>query len=473
MTDDSALPPLKSAIAALMNRARDHRDALVGLSDAEFLDQVAGWPETHAVNTTAAAVARAHGYMHHERDDETDDLWGRRLTRRTLDTTGVSGMLRQPALPDRFAADLAGYLAGPAISSELLIVIDASLPVHEPHEVAGWQLAQPTSADLDAVTPLPSTRPFASDPWDPALRNGGCCILRRRTDDLVARNPSAFPRELLLDLFEPELTIPAWEPLLLLNLAQPERVTVAAEYELEPRRMVERTRGTGLDLLPTGYDGNEEWEEPAWGPCRLDDNELGDLLAFTDVMSPLLTQWQAWEEQPKADRKRAKSASERLRRSAYRFLALGPRLGADGDALYERDRAEIVFWYVSALENLLITDSKDGDFSRKVSQRIAVLVGADDDERLEIRRTVARAYAVRSTVAHGDLPPDTHLRALPHQLRSYLRLAFRNLIILGPLFDVAAVCDDALMSAAVREQHITGPIQRVVRQLSDQPRRRP
>ena len=471
VTADSVPRVLTSAIAALVNRAQEQRPQFTGLSDTDFVDQVAGWPETHAVNETAASVARAHDYLHYEGDgSETDDRWGRRLNRRNLRALGVADLLREPAIPDRFVADLAGYLAGPAISSERLVVIDADLPLREKHEVAGWQLAQATTAELNAITPLPSTQRFAADPWDPALRNGGCCVLRRTSGDLVARNPSFFPRELLSNLFEPELTIPAWEPLLLLNLAQPERVIVAAEYEIEPGRMVERTRGTGLDLLPAGYDENVE--EPGWGPCRLDETEMVDLLSFTDTMSPLLSRWQAWKQYPRADQKRARSASDRLRRSANRFLALGRRLGANSDVLYERDRAEIVFWYVSALENLMITEGPDGDFTRKVSQRAAALIGIDDDERLKIRRVITQAYTVRSKVAHGDLPPDTHLRTLPRRLHTCLRRAFRNLIILGPLFDVATDCDDALLSVTVREQRIGASVQQVVQQLPDEPRRR-
>ncbi|MBM0238272.1 hypothetical protein JNW88_15940 [Micromonospora sp. ATA32] len=345
------------------------------------------------------------------------------------------------------------------------MVIDAGLPLQRSHGICGWQLTQPTAADLDAVTPLPSSSQFAADPWDSALRLGGCCVLRRASDDLEARNPSVWGTAILRSLFEPELVIPAWEPLLLLNLAQAERVIVAAEYEIEPGRMVERVRGTGLDLVPATSDGIDEWEEPGWGPCRLDEQELADVLTFTDIMSPLLLQWQTWNDVANpSQRKAIKKASERLQGSAHRFLALGPRLGSNGDVLYERDRAEIIFWYTSALENLMITDSSD-ELSRKVSQRTAVLIGTDDDERLEIRRAITHAYGIRSKVAHGDVPPDTHLKTLPQQLYIYLRRAFRDLIILGPRFDVATVCDDALMSAAVREQSIAGPVRQVVDRL--------
>ncbi|WP_208810972.1 HEPN domain-containing protein [Micromonospora echinofusca] len=468
MTDSSTELALMPAIAAFLERAGKVRDQLAATGDAELAKLVLAWPETRAVNTAAGAAARVHRYLYY--GDGGEDHWGRRLTRNNLRALGVLEVLRRPGIPDQFPADLAAYLAGPPMPSERLVVIDAGLPVRGSHGICGWQLTQPTAADLDEVTPLPSSSQFAADPWDPALRLGGCCVLRRASDDLEARNPSVWGTAILRSLFEPELVIPAWEPLLLLNLAQTERVIVAAEYEIEPGRMVERVRGTGLDLVPAASDGIDDREEPGWGPCRLDEQELADVLMFTDIMSPLLLQWQTWDDVANSSQRKAtKRASERLQRSAHRFLALGPRLGGDGGVLYERDRAEIIFWYTSALENLVITESSDGELSRKVSQRTAVLVGTDDDERLEIRRAITHAYHIRSKVAHGDVPPDTHLKTLPEQLYDYLRRAFRNLIILGPRFDVAKVCDDALMSAAVREQSIAGPVRQIVDRLPAAP----
>ncbi|MFC4998534.1 hypothetical protein ACFPIJ_11895 [Dactylosporangium cerinum] len=467
MTDSSAELDLMSSIASLIDRAGSMRDQLAA-DDVVAAKQIAGWPETQAVNAAAGVAARTNRYLHYD-DDAVDDHWGRRLTRSTLRALGVLAMLRRPEVPAQFPADLAAYLTGPPIQSERLVVIDARMPMQGSHEICGWQLTEPTAADLDAMVPLPSSSLFAADPWDPALRLGGCCVLRQGSDDLEARNPSMWGTA-LQSLFEPELVIPAWQPLLLLNLAQSERVIIAAEYEIEPGRMVERVRGTGLDLMPATSDGIDEWEEPGWGPCRLDEEELADVLTFTGIMSPLLQQWLTGENlannpQPKA----LKKASERLRRSAHRFLGLGSRLGSDGDVLYARDRAEIIFWYVSALENLMITDSSDGELSRRVSQRTAVLIGTDDNERLEIRRAITQAYGIRSKVAHGDVPPETHLQTLPKQLHGYLRRAFRDLIILGPLFDVAAVCDDALLSAAVREQFIADPVGQVIDRLPEEP----
>ncbi|WP_431948048.1 hypothetical protein [Micromonospora marina] len=473
MSIDPSPPTLISAIEALLDRARSERAELANPSQTVAVDQMLKWPELHAVNQAAAATARVHGYLHQEGDGDTGERWGRRLNKRTVSTLGLIELLRTPtSLPDRLATDLAGYLAGPAVAITEFAVIDADLRIRGEHEVAGWGLSRLSAADLDTITPLPSTRPFGADPWDEALRAGDCCVLRRTADHLTARFPSVFPRDVMTSLFEPELVIAAWEPLLLLNLAQPDRVIVAAEYEVEPGRLVERVRGTGLGLVPQTYDGVEEFEVPAWGPCYLDEADVADVLAFTNAMSPLLARWQTPEQHElRPDRKRATEAGQRLHRSAHQFVALGPRLGAGGDVLHERERAEIIFWYVSALEHLMILKSEkgEGDFTRKVSQRTAVLIGLDDEERLEILRTVKQAYNIRSQVAHGALPSGNGLATLPGQLRAYLRRVFRNLIILGPLFDLATICDNALVSAAVREEQITGPIHQVVEPLPSGP----
>lgn len=67
------------------------------------------------------------------------------------------------------------------------------------------------------------------------------------------------------------------------------------------------------------------------------------------------------------------------------------------------------------------------------------------------------------------MPPETHLKTLPKQLYGYLRRAFRDLIILGPLFEVAEVCDDALMSTANRQRLIATPVGKVVNVLPEEP----
>ncbi|GAA2501507.1 HEPN domain-containing protein [Winogradskya humida] len=402
---------LTAAITGVLRFAWQHRDEL---SDPghELREELAD--RLHDLGRQARLTARAHDYLHvvHEgrTPEDTQHAWGRYLSIRQLNTLGITGLLRDlptPDLPHGLVTDLAGFLAGPAVPCERMFVIDSALDLRGPVDIAGWQLTRIESADLEPLTPLPSTRRFSADPWDEALSHGGCIVLRRIS---AARKPS----EVAAAPGEPEVTIAAWQPLLLLNLAATDRI-VATVATLEP-------------LLSAVRDAAARTTGP--------------------------------------DRKAAKSFADRLRRSAHRLLAQGPRLGTDGEPVSPHDRAEIVFWLISALEHLLIVD-KGGDFTRKVAQRTAILIGRDGEDRLSIYRDVSSAYGIRSQLAHGDLVQEVKLQGLPARLYGYLREVFRALIILGPLFRVDTVCDDALLSAAVRQTHITDPTRAVVDRLPE------
>jgi hypothetical protein len=56
--------------------------------------------------------------------------------------------------------------------------------------------------------------------------------------------------------------------------------------------------------------------------------------------------------------------------------------------------------YVSCLEALFSTDS--AELSHKLSERVAVFLSDDPEERVTIYREVKLAYAVRSKIVHGD-----------------------------------------------------------------------
>ncbi|MET7965441.1 hypothetical protein [Micromonospora sp. NPDC005305] len=244
----------------------------------------------------------------------------------------------------------------------------------------------------------------------------------------------------------------------MLNLFSTQRVLVASEYEVEPGRYLERLSGTGLDLVPDIPEGEDE--VPAFGPLGLDPDEVQGFLRFLSIMSPLLLAWQAAEHDPRPRKK----AAERLSRSAHRFLALGQWLGPDGDVIYASKRAEVIFWYVAALEHLVATDGVEG-LTRRVSQRTAVLIGRGDDERITVEKQVREAYSVRSKVAHGDTPSNTDLQDLAMTMRRITRRAFLRLITLGPSFDVAANCDEALLSRRARERSIEKPLSSTLSRL--------
>ncbi|MFG1995330.1 hypothetical protein ACGFJ7_35680 [Actinoplanes sp. NPDC048988] len=446
---------LTEAISTLVDDAASHGAELT------HDEAVAAFavPHLRLINMAAAAAARANGYLHRV-DDEADSgpvehRWGRTLTVHTMANFGISGVLRNPPVPDRLAGELAGYLSGPPITGEYLTVLDADLPVAGSHQIAGWILSQIVEGELDGLVPLPSAATFARNPWDDALRHGGCTVLRQDAPSLEPSVGSFLPRWLVEDLFAPYRAIIAWKPLLLLNIAQPERVLAAAEYEIEPGRVVDRVHGDGLGMVENG-NGVDEWEEPGWGPCRPDPDELAEILQVAEKLSARLM---LWPDPPDGGKKARQHPSNRLRRAAHQFLATVSRLGADRDVLHQRNRAEVIFGYVAALEHLM-TGAGEGhsDLGRKVAQRTAVLIGRSDEDRLQIRQAIADAYGIRSSVAHGDDPDERHLPTLPRQLHAYLQQVLRDLIILGPDFAVDKSCDDALLSVAIREKAITGPV---------------
>jgi hypothetical protein len=160
------------------------------------------------VNAAATAAARANRYLHVADDedslDPTGDMWGRKLNVRTLRTLGISGLLQSrsdPAPPADVVTDLAAYLAGPQVPCERMFVV-ADLPLDGPHTIAGWRMERLEAGDLVHLTPLPSTREFADDPWDEALSLGGCVVLRRDAGDIRPRVSTMFPAWLGTGLIE-------------------------------------------------------------------------------------------------------------------------------------------------------------------------------------------------------------------------------------------------------------------------------
>lgn len=423
-------------------------------------------PRLREINAAASAVAKANGYLYRV-DDRAEDgpvehWWGRTLTVQAMANLGITGLLQNPPVPESLAGDLTAYLTGPPVTGEYLTVLDADLPLTRPRQIAGWTMSQIVAGELDGLVPLPSSAAFARTPWDDALRHGGCTVLRRDAPGLEPSVGSFLPRRLVEDLFAPYRSIIAWKPLLLLNIAQPERVLAAAEYEIEPGRIVDRIHGDGLDMVENG-NGIDDWEEPGWGPCRPDPEEFDEMLQVTGILSARMT---AWPDPPDEGKKARQHPSNRLRRAAHQFLVAVSRIGADRDVLHRRDRAEVIFGYVTALEHLM-TGAGEGhsDLGRKVAQRTAILIGRTDEDRLEIRQTITNAYGIRSSVAHGDDPDERHLPTLPRQLHAYLQQVLRDLILLGPDFAVDKSCDEALLSAAVRKQAIADPVREALAEL--------
>src|SRR5258707_11113951 len=78
-------------------------------------------------------------------------------------------------------------------------------------------------------------------------------------------------------------------------------------------------------------------------------------------------------------------------------------------------------------------DPVRGEFTRKVSQRAAILAGRDDAERLAFERLVHDAYGARSVYAHGSRPE--RAMDLPELRRIVRRCLLTRLIIGDPTSD--------------------------------------
>src|SRR5262249_39676430 len=98
-------------------------------------------------------------------------------------------------------------------------------------------------------------------------------------------------------------------------------------------------------------------------------------------------------------------------------------------------------------------------------QRAAILAGANDTERLAIRKLVSDAYGARSEYAHGDQPKKIANIDFPNLRRVVRRCILARLILgdpteAGPLHELA---DQALLHHGELRSRIRHPIDEFVR----------
>ena len=122
------------------------------------------------------------------------------------------------------------------------------------------------------------------------------------------------------------------------------------------------------------------------------------MLCFLEELSPLLTAALSTQAENKAEKKAKEKAADQLRRCAEHFLTASDA-HREGKVSPQRN-ADAVLHYAIALE-VPLGDDDHSDLTRKVSQRAAVLAGANDDHRLTIEQLVRDAYSARSVYAHG------------------------------------------------------------------------
>ena len=80
-----------------------------------------------------------------------------------------------------------------------------------------------------------------------------------------------------------------------------------------------------------------------------------------------------------------------------------------------------VLMYITAMEALVSTSTTE--LSHQVAERVAVLLGEDATERINIYEEIKKGYVVRSKAAHGEPLKGTEqdVKALLVSLDGYLR----------------------------------------------------
>jgi transposase-like protein len=425
-----------------------------------FAEALAALPSCADADAAALAAAKATGYALTRSDRGKARPAGRALDAGTLFRTGIAALFHNggDADLDGVARDLAGYLAGPPVQIWEYATVDADLHLSGPVPVVdGWDLFTPTTDELHALLPLPSTADQQPDPpFDPD-KYGGLAILRRSDPDdrpyrgLVVQWPQAHPAHRL------------WQPLLALSLYDNPVLQLWARYRVEPGRRVDR----GFDQVTWDIwspDGEIEIEVPFKGGFRVDRDGEARLRRFLVALAPLLD---AATTRPG---KKGKASAARLRRCAEHFLSAGEHAHDEGEVFPDEYNADAVLHYIIALEGLIAgTDSDRQDFARKVSQRAALLAGFNDAERLDIADVVRAAYGARSKYAHGDEPREITLPALRRIVR---RCLLARLVLGDPTAGgqtLADLADEALLSHAVLERQILQPLSEFRQQLDEIP----
>jgi hypothetical protein len=235
-----------------------------------------------------------------------------------------------------------------------------------------------------------------------------------------------------------------------------------AQYQIEPRRRTDKPPDP-VEREVSRPDGETEIERPRTEAFHLDASTAPMLCRFLEELSPLLTAALDTQATKKAEKDRKENAANQLRCCAEHFLTAGEQAYGEGEVLPER-KADAVLHYVIALEGLLAGDDDDrGDFTRKLSQRAAVLAGRNDAERLETRRLVRDAYWARSEYAHGG-KPDTIGKIDLTKLRRVVRRCIRARLILGdptPAGPLNQLADQVLLSHSELQSQIRRPLDEV------------
>jgi transposase-like protein len=447
----------------LVEAQRASRDGLIdrSLPVFRFAQALAALPTRANADAAALAAAEAQGYAVARSNQGETRPAGRPLDADTLFRTGIAGLFRNgDADLDAVARDLAGYLSGPPVPIWEYAILDANLHLSGPIPVLnGWELFTPTADDLYALLPFLSTADQQPDPPFDAAKYGGLAMLRR---------PAPNDRPYIgftINWPQPHPAHRLWQPLLALSLYDNPVVQLWARYRVEPGRRVDRhfDQVAWEIWFPPPPDDDVEVEVPMTGEFTVNRDGEPRLRRFLAAVAPLL---QAATTQPD-------KTAARLQRCAEHFLSASKNAHGEGETLFDEYDADAVLHYVIALEGLIAgTDSDRQDFTRKVSQRAALLAGFNDTERLEFANVLRAAYDARSKYAHGAKPRKVALPALRRIVR---RCLLARLILGDPTASgqtLADLTDDALLSHTDLERQISQPFEELRRQIDDTPQTR-
>lgn len=430
---------------------RDDRVVRLRPGVEDFATRLAELPSAKEADVIAADVARANAYLlREERAGVERRPAGRGLSADALAETGFAGLVlgEEDVDAQTLAAELAGYLAGPAVPVWDYAIIDADVADVGPIQVVdGWELVTPTAADLAGLVGVPSAARYVGRPSFNLDLYGGLATLRRV--DPEGKPHSGF---IIYWNFRPAHAL--WQPLLALSLFQNPVVHLWAQYDVEPGRRVD-VLFDRVYTEPWTPDGVTEIEVVRRGDYEIDQSNAPRLRRFLEQFARLLDRALA---QPTRPTKGSRERAARVRRIAEHFLTAGEDAHGEGEVLSEFN-ADAVLHYVIALEAVLTgADSDKTDLTRKVVQRAAILAGGDDGDRRAVATLVLAAYRARSSYAHGGEPEDVDLPGLRRVVRDCVLAA---LIIGDPTPSdaaLASLADAALLDHQLLAEEIRRPV---------------
>jgi hypothetical protein len=450
---------LEAALERFVEDAMRERDSFLrggnvvrlrpGIDD--FTARLAELPSAKEADAVAADVALANGYLLREERAGVDRRpAGRSLSADALVETGVAGVILSEEQVDTnaLAAEMAGYLAGPAVPIWDYAIIDADVSGIEPTPVVdGWELVTPTRDELAALVGVRSAAAHAGRRSFNVDLYGGLAMLRRI-------DPDGKPHGGFVIYWNLRPSHALWQPLLALSLFQNPVVHLWAQYDVEPGRRVD-VLFDRVYTEPWTPDGETEIEVVRRGDYEIDDSSAPRLRRFLEQLAPLLDRAIA---EPAKATKASRERAARLRRIAEHFLTAGEDAHGEGEVLSEFN-ADAVLHYVIALEAVLTGDESDkSELTRKVVQRAAVLAGTSDEDRRAVAALVLDAYRARSPYAHGGEPADVDLPGLRRVVRDCI---LARLVIGDPTptgETLAALADAALLDHTLLAEQVRRPI---------------